>query len=49
MTSKQFHALASKIFEHERASTDPVQQVYWMKHFARLISLVRQNNLFGSN
>lgn len=49
MTTKQFHILARQIFAHERAASDPVKQVYWMKHFARLISLVRQNNVYGSN
>lgn len=49
MTTQQFHILARQIFAHERATSDPVKQVYWMKHFARLISLVRQNNVYGSN
>jgi len=39
MTSKQFHALASRIFANERAATDPVRQVYWMgeQHMYALI------------
>lgn len=49
MTTQQFHILARQIFAHEQATSDPVKQVYWMKHFARLISLVRQNNVYGSN
>jgi len=47
MTSRQFNALARAIFACERATSDPVRQVYWMKHFVRLISLVRNSNLRG--
>lgn len=49
MPSKQFHALARQIFAHERATLDQVRQEYWMRHFAKLITLVRQHNLYGSN
>lgn len=45
MTSKQFHALARQIFAHERATNDPVRQEYWMRRFAKLITLVRQHNI----
>jgi hypothetical protein len=47
MTSAKFHTLARAIFACERAATDPVRQVYWAKHFVRLISLVRNSNLRG--
>ena len=43
MTYKKFHALARQIFAHERATNDPV------RHFAKLITLVRQHNIYGSN
>jgi hypothetical protein len=49
ITSKQFHALARQIFAHERATNDPVRQDYWMRHFAKLITLVRQHNIYGRN
>jgi len=47
MTCKQFHALARQIFAHEGATLDPARRAYWMKHFTRLISLVRQHNIYG--
>lgn len=47
MTSKQFHALARQIFAHEGATNDPVRQEYWMRQFAKLITLVRQHNIYG--
>jgi hypothetical protein len=47
MTSAKFHTLARAIFAHERATDDVVRQVYWGKHFVRLISLVRNSNLRG--
>jgi hypothetical protein len=47
MSQAQFHHLARAIFACEQATTDPVQQVYWMKHFVRLISLARNSNLKG--
>jgi tRNA1(Val) A37 N6-methylase TrmN6 len=34
-------------FACERATSDPVRQVYWAKHYVRLISLVRNSNLRG--
>lgn len=49
MTSKQFHALANKIFAHERATNDPVRREYWVGQFTKLINLVRQHNIYGSN
>lgn len=47
MTTHQFNQLARKIFACETATTDPVKQCYWAKHFVRLISLVRNANTFG--
>jgi hypothetical protein len=47
MTSARFHRLARSIFACERATSDPVRQVYWAKHFVRLISLVRNSNVYG--
>ena len=49
MTSKQFHTLAKRIFTHERATLDPVRREYWAQHFIKLITLVRQHNIYGSN
>lgn len=49
MTSKQFHALAKRIFAHERATNDQGRQEYWANHFTRLITLVRNHNVYGSN
>ena len=49
MTSKRFHALARRIFAHEGATLDQVRQEYWMRHFAKLITLVRNSNLRGIN
>lgn len=49
MTTQQFHALSRQIFAHEQATSDAVRKVYWMKHYVRLISLVRKTNLYGSN
>jgi len=49
MTSKQFHALARRIFAHEGATLDQVRQEYWMRHFTKLITLVRQHNIYGRN
>jgi hypothetical protein len=47
MTQRQFHSLARKIFAREQAATDPVRQVYWGRHFVRLVSLVRNSNIRG--
>lgn len=47
MKQRQFNHLARKIFACEMATTDPVKQCYWAKHFVRLISLVRNSNVFG--
>jgi hypothetical protein len=47
MTSKQFHALAKRIFAHERATNDPVRRAYWANKFTKLINLVRQHNIYG--
>lgn len=47
MTSKQFHALARQIFAHERATNDQGRREYWAQHFAKLINLVRQRNIYG--
>ncbi len=47
MSQAQFHHLARAIFACERATTDPVKQCYWIKHYVRLISLVRNSNVYG--
>jgi hypothetical protein len=47
MTTKQFNTLAAHIFAAECATNDPVKRIYWGKHFARLISLVRHHNVYG--
>ena len=49
MSQTRFHHLARQILAHEQSASDPVRAVYWGKHFARLISLVRYNNIFGAN
>ena len=47
MTQSQFHHLARQIIARENTG-NMVQRVYWFKHFARLVSLVRNQNLFGA-
>jgi hypothetical protein len=41
MTQTQFRVLGAKIIHHEHTANDPVKQVYWFKHYTRLISLIR--------
>ena len=48
MTQAQFKHLASQIIQHEEAATDETVRVYWFKHFARLISLIRHQNIYGA-
>ena len=45
MTTKQFNTLAARLLNHEFTTADPVRQAYWGKHFVRLISLCRNQNL----
>ena len=47
MTQQQFHRLARKIIAHEQTS-DVARRVYWFKQFARLVSLCRNSNIYGS-
>lgn len=47
MTQKQFRNLAAQIIAHEHTA-DIVKRIYWFKHYARLVSLVRNSNLYGN-
>jgi hypothetical protein len=41
MTQTQFRVLGAKIIAQEHSTKDVVKQVYWFKHYTRLISLIR--------
>jgi len=48
MSQSRFHYLARQILAHEQSATNAADQVYWAKHFVRLVSLVRFSNNFGA-